>query len=147
MSIFIGFLTVVLFLDCALLVLLVLLQLPKKEAGAGLAFGGGATDVLFGAGAGNVLTKTTSYAAGIFLGLCLILTILQNNYSRNSNESLKQILNQRDTSAVKTPAPTPPPVATPDLLQVAPATATNALTVATNTVATPVTGGTNATKK
>ena len=34
-------LTVLLFLDCVFLVFLMLLQLPKKEAGAGMAFGGG----------------------------------------------------------------------------------------------------------
>ena len=58
------------FLDCILLVLLVLLQLPKKEAGAGMAFGGAATDALFGAGSGNVLTKITKYVAGHFLWPC-----------------------------------------------------------------------------
>ena len=39
-----GILTVLLVLNCALLILLVLIQLPKKDAGAGLAFGGGAAD-------------------------------------------------------------------------------------------------------
>ena len=56
MGFLIVVLTVVLVLDCAALILLVLIQLPKKDAGAGLAFGGGATDALFGAGSGNVLT-------------------------------------------------------------------------------------------
>ena len=55
----IGLLTVILVLDCLFLVLLILIQLPKKEAGAGIAFGGGATDALFGAGSGNALTKIT----------------------------------------------------------------------------------------
>ena len=40
----IGLLTFVMVLDCVILILLVLIQLPKKEAGAGLAFGGAATD-------------------------------------------------------------------------------------------------------
>ena len=44
MSVFIGLLTVAFVLDCVLLILLVLIQLPKKEAGAGVAFGGAATD-------------------------------------------------------------------------------------------------------
>ena len=63
------------FLDCILLVFLVLLQLPKKEAGAGMAFGGAATDALFGAGSGNVLTKITKYVAGIFFGLAILMAI------------------------------------------------------------------------
>ena len=68
-------LTVVLFLNCLFLILLVLVQLPKKEAGLGTAFGGGATDALFGAGAGNVLTKLTKWNAVIFLFLCLLLSL------------------------------------------------------------------------
>jgi protein translocase SecG subunit len=40
----IYFLTAVLVLDCIFIVLLVLVQLPKKEAGMGQAFGGAATD-------------------------------------------------------------------------------------------------------
>ena len=66
MGFIIGLLTLVLVLDCIVLVLLVLIQLPKKEAGAGLAFGGAASDALFGAGSGNVLTKVTKYSATIF---------------------------------------------------------------------------------
>ena len=68
-------LTVVLFLNCLFLILLVLVQLPKKEAGLGTAFGGGTTDALFGAGAGNVLTKLTKWNAVIFLFLCLLLSL------------------------------------------------------------------------
>ena len=69
------FLTVILFLECLFLVLLVLVQLPKKEAGLGTAFGGGTTDALFGAGAGNVLTKLTKWCAILFLVLCLLLSL------------------------------------------------------------------------
>ena len=49
-------LKIILFLISLFLILLVLVQLPKKDAGLGTAFGGGTTDALFGAGAGNVLT-------------------------------------------------------------------------------------------
>jgi preprotein translocase subunit SecG len=77
MGLVIALLTFVMVLDCLLLVLLVLIQLPKKDAGAGLAFGGGATDALFGAGSGNVLTKITKYAAGIFFVSSLLIGILQ----------------------------------------------------------------------
>ena len=66
MAFIIGLLTFIMVLDCMVLILLVLIQLPKKEAGAGLAFGGAATDALFGAGSGTVLTKVTKYAATIF---------------------------------------------------------------------------------
>jgi len=75
MDILSKFLTVVLFLNCLFLILLVLVQLPKKEAGLGTAFGGGTTDALFGAGAGNVLTKLTKWNAVLFLVLCLLLSL------------------------------------------------------------------------
>ena len=82
MNILYIFLTILMFLDCFILILLVLLQLPKKEAGAGVAFGAGATDALFGAGSGNVLTKITKYAAGIFFGLALIMAMIASNQAR-----------------------------------------------------------------
>src|SRR6266550_2327944 len=80
MAFLIGFLTLVMVLDCVIVVLLVLIQLPKKEAGAGLAFGGSATDALFGAGSGTVLTRITKYAATAFFVLALLLSILQSRY-------------------------------------------------------------------
>ena len=82
-----GLLTVVMVLDCVVLVTLVLWQLPKKEAGAGMAFGGGAADALFGAGSGNALTTITKYAAGIFFSLALLMAIMTANHTKNgSNE-------------------------------------------------------------
>lgn len=78
----IGFFTVILVIDCLLLVLLVLVQLPKKEAGIGQAFGGAATDALFGAGSGNALTKMTKYATGIFFVLTLAIYIMYNHEAR-----------------------------------------------------------------
>src|SRR3954449_11994087 len=77
-AIVIGLLTVIMVLDCAILIFLVLIQLPKKEAGAGLAFGAGATDALFGAGSGNVLTKITKYAATFFFAFAIVLSVLYN---------------------------------------------------------------------
>jgi preprotein translocase subunit SecG len=89
-------LTIALVLNSLLLVLLVLIQLPKKEAGAGLAFGGGATDALFGAGSGNVLTRITKYSAGIFFGLALLLSVLNTHANKLSQggAGLKNALSQ-----------------------------------------------------
>ena len=91
---FIYFLTAVLVLDCLFLILLVLVQLPKKEAGMGQAFGGAATDALFGAGSGNVLTKATKWAAGIFFGLAITLTLMGNfqNKSGGGSDLQKRML-------------------------------------------------------
>ena len=80
MGFLIVLLTVVIVLDCLVLMFLVLIQLPKKDAGAGLAFGGGATDALFGAGSGNVLTKITKYAATTFFLLAIVLSLMQRSY-------------------------------------------------------------------
>jgi preprotein translocase subunit SecG len=77
MSFIVGILTFLLIVNCALLILLVLIQLPKKDAGVGLAFGGGAADALFGAGSGNALTKITKYATVVFVLLALFLGHLQ----------------------------------------------------------------------
>ena len=99
MSFLIGLLTVVLVLDCLLLILLVLIQLPKKEAGAGIAFGGGATDALFGAGSGNALTKITKYAAGAFLGLSLVLSVMRANHSGEGGRRLEEELKKKAAAA------------------------------------------------
>ncbi len=96
MSFIAGVLTVVLLANCVLLILLVLIQLPKKDAGAGIAFGGGAADALFGAGSGNALTKITKWATGIFFAMALILGALQQAVHRgNSPEFLKAVEQQQ----------------------------------------------------
>ena len=102
-------LTVVLFLNCLFLILLVLVQLPKKEAGLGTAFGGGATDALFGAGAGNVLTKLTKWNAIIFLFLCLLLSL---DFMRPKD--LSETLGQ-NTPTVNTNTPPKNPIGAPAL--------------------------------
>jgi preprotein translocase subunit SecG len=99
MNLFTGFLTVVLVLDCLILILLILIQLPKKEAGAGIAFGGAATDALFGAGSGTALTKITKYCAGVFLGLALFLSILNAHHGAGSDRSRVDKLKQKASVA------------------------------------------------
>ncbi len=111
----IGILTVVLVVDCLLLILLVLIQLPKKEAGAGLAFGGGASDALFGAGSGNALTKITKYATVAFFILLMLISILQTlMHGGKSSEFLKAIeqQNKQVTPAAPTPATATPAATT-----------------------------------
>lgn len=71
---------------CILLVFLILAQLPKKDAGAGLAFGGGTAEAIFGAGASTPLAQITKYCAGIFLGLALALSALNTYLSGPGKE-------------------------------------------------------------
>jgi len=115
MSLLIIFLSVVMFFDCVVLILLVLLQLPKKDAGSGLAFGAGATDALFGAGSGNVLTKVTKYVAGGFFGLALILAILSAHVSNeNSGSALMKALGSGSGGTIPiSSSPTTPSASTP----------------------------------
>jgi preprotein translocase subunit SecG len=115
---FIGLLTLVMVLDCTVLIFLVLIQLPKKDAGAGLAFGGAATDALFGAGSGNVLTQITKYAATIFFVLAVSLSVMQRYYHTRTTSRFEERLSQPlsspaapASSQTTTPAPSTPSAA------------------------------------
>jgi protein translocase SecG subunit len=130
MSLLIGFLTFILVVNCLFLILLVLVQLPKKEAGAGLAFAAGAVDTLIGAGSGNALTKLTRYGASSFIGLAVILAVLNAQRSQTSSRNLERALSEKSSAA---PAFNLPPAGTPT---------TGALS--NNPVATTVTPSTNA---
>ena len=133
MTLLIGFLTVVLVLDCLFLILLILIQLPKKEAGAGVAFGGAATDALFGAGSGTALTKITKYCAGIFLGLALFLSILNAQFGSGSAGSMADKLRQKASAA----APIVPALTPTSAVPSTAAPASNVLLSPTNTAANP----------
>ena len=149
MSLIIGLLTFIMVLNCFFLILLVLIQLPKKEAGMGLAFGGAATDALFGAGSGTVLTKITKYGAGFFFGLSVILAMLNNVQAhRTASASFLKQLTQppRRTAPAATPtaatAPAPSnalpvPAAAPTL------TTSNALMATNLLMSAPAVGATN----
>jgi preprotein translocase subunit SecG len=140
MAFVIGVLTFILVLDCLVLVLLVLIQLPKKDAGAGVAFGGAATDALFGAGSGNVLTKTTKYAAAGFFVLAILLRVLQYHYyHRDTSDFRRALEEQKQLPAAAQPA------ATPSATEPAPATTTPVTNLLLNVppVSTPGTAATN----
>src|SRR3954466_12374119 len=103
----IGLFTVVLVLDALFLILLVLVQLPKKEAGIGQAFGGGATDALFGAGSGNALTKMTKYATGIFFVMTLAIYIMYNHQAPAGGPPFATRVQQAQSSRPLEVPPTP----------------------------------------
>jgi preprotein translocase subunit SecG len=104
-----GLLSVVLVLTCLLLILLVLIQLPKKDAGAGLAFGGAATDALFGAGTGNVLTKLTKYATITFFVLLLFIGAVQSQVFEKDASSFIEAVEQQSKEGSMQPAAPPAP--------------------------------------
>src|SRR6266436_7180857 len=108
MTFAIATLTVFLILDCLFLGLLILVQLPKKDAGVGMAFGGGAADALFGAGSGTALTKLTKYSAAAFFVLVFVLSYLNIHSNTSSASALKmQIKNQSQAPAPSAPAALP----------------------------------------
>ena len=108
MTIAIGFLTFLLILIALFLILLVLVQLPKKEAGVGMAFGAGMSEMLLGAGSGNVLTRITKYSVGIFLGLSLIVSVLLSSHYRSSGLNVSRALEEKARATQALP-PTQPP--------------------------------------
>jgi protein translocase SecG subunit len=99
MGLLIVFLTLVIVLNSLFLILLVLVQLPKKEAGAGQAFGGGTTDALFGAGSGNALTKLTKYSAGVFIVMAIMLSVLITNQSQRGVKGVQEELLKKSGGA------------------------------------------------
>lgn len=107
MGILIGLLSFVLVVVCLLLGLLVLIQLPKKEAGMGMAFGSGAVDTLLGAGAGSALTSITKWVGGIFLALCIVLAWLGNvkNSSGSAAKAVREAVSRSEAAAPAAAAP------------------------------------------
>jgi len=124
------FLSVLLVIDCLFLILLVLVQLPKKEAGLGQAFGSGTTDALFGAGSGNALTKLTKYFTAGFFILTLSLSILNAQQAKSKRSGLERALEKAAASDIATP-PAPAATTTP-----APGTPTVPLVSGTNALTT-----------
>ena len=83
MNFIIVLLIIVEVLCCLMLIGLVLLQKSKSE-GLGMAFGAGAGESLFGARAGNVLSKATVVLGIVFLANTLALGML---FAQNEKES------------------------------------------------------------
>lgn len=128
MGFIIGLLTVFLVLDCIVLVFLVLIQLPKKEAGAGLAFGGAASDALFGAGSGNVLTKITRYAATIFFVMAILLSFIESHFRSGSATRFEKSLSESAPVSALPPSSAPaarPTIPSTNLTGMPPAESTN----------------------
>lgn len=75
MNIVLGVLYVVEIIVALLLIGIILIQ-PSRSGGGLGAMGGGVTEAVFGAGAGNVLTKATVILATVFLVLTLALVVI-----------------------------------------------------------------------
>jgi len=75
---------------CCFLMFVVLLQ-QGKGGGMGAAFGGGATQQVFGGrGAGNILTRATAICAGIFMLTSVSLAYFSSSGDRAMRERIVQ---------------------------------------------------------
>jgi preprotein translocase subunit SecG len=151
MGIVIILLTLLMVVDSLALIGLILIQLPKKDTGGGLAFGGSTSDALFGAGSGNVLTRVTKYAAVGFFVLAVGLSLLQKSFHERTTSTFQKKLSQPAPITESQPTPEAAPAPAPANPTPAPAVNTNALLsnlpLTTNAPAAPAAPGTNAAPK
>ena len=103
----IGFLLTVEVLVCALLVIIILMQPSKSESGIGSAFGGQATDALFGANTSTLLAKVTAYLTAIFFALSFLLAILISHRAHEPSLGEKYLI-PTSTAPAKPATPTAP---------------------------------------
>jgi preprotein translocase subunit SecG len=81
---FFYFLSIALFLLCCVCLCLIILVQEGKGGGLGTAFGGEASDSLFGTSTPEILKKFTGYIAGVFLVLCVVLSFWTSSLARQS---------------------------------------------------------------
>ena len=95
-----------------ILILVVLLQTGKRADLAG-AFGGGGSQTAFGArGAATLLSKVTTWSAGIFMATSLGLSLLGSS-SGGGGGSVLDSVPAAAAPATPAPAPAAPPAASP----------------------------------
>src|SRR5579859_5721215 len=103
------FLDIVHLMVCAMLMFVVLLQ-QGKGGGMGAAFGGGATQQVFGGrGAGNLLTRATAVCAAVFMLTSVSLAYVSSSGDRELKaRSVKGNEGTRVKPAKKAAAPVEP---------------------------------------
>lgn len=95
---------------CVLLILAVLMQRSKQD-GLGAAFGGGLTETVFGAQTSSVLVRFTSWLAGTFFLLAIVLAYLYGHRTREVSPLYRQLHTETAPAAPaapETPAPAAP---------------------------------------
>ena len=75
---------------CALLAFVILIQ-ESKSMGLGASFGGESGDSLFGTSTAAVLKKFTAVLAGIFMVVCLVLSLWSSSLARSHSTALPQV--------------------------------------------------------
>jgi len=110
-GILIGFMMVLLFVTCILMIVLIVFQ-DNKAGGLAGAFGGGAPDSPFGARAGERLSRWTLYLGIAFF--VLIIGVGLVNKGRSSRPTVKQGGDAAPVAGEPTPAPEPAPAPVED---------------------------------
>lgn len=108
MQLVINLLSLVLVVISLFLGLLILLQLPKKEAGITAAFGAESTAAIFGAGSGTALTTITRWSATLFLSLCFIIAVMTAQQSKSRTGKIKELID-KPAPAAQSASPVAPP--------------------------------------
>ena len=139
MAFLIGFLTLVMVLDCVVPDFAGADAIAEKRSRSGPGVWAGATDALFGAGSGNVLTKITKYAALTFFILAVFLSILQSMHYNRSTNTFRENLGKspKQASGAMAPAPATAPAAASPAVTTgsnAPITLSNSVPSATTNV-------------
>ena len=99
------FVSIVYVIVCLFLILVVLLQ-SGKGGGLGSAFGGGASQQIFGgAGAGNLLTRLTAGSAFLFMALSVWLAFLSSSGDQALDRAVRQQAAANEASAVEEAEP------------------------------------------
>lgn len=83
---------------CAILCIVILLQ-ESKSMGLGASFGGDSGDSLFGTSTADVLKKFTGWLAGIFMVVCVILSLWSAGMGRSKVSSIPLTIEQAANSA------------------------------------------------
>lgn len=112
MSFLIGLLEVLVVICSLFLVCLVLIQRGKGGGLAG-AFGGAGGSSAFGTKAGDVFTKITIIAAGVWIGLNMLLVILANSGKTSALGSAAPADKSQQVAPTGSDPSVPPPIPSP----------------------------------
>lgn len=102
MSYVLLFLTILEVIAALLIIGVILMQRSKSGGGLG-AIGGGMTEEVFGAGAGNFLTRTTVILSLFFLINTLFIVYLQGSITRSKNVSIIDSIDKEGVNLIKSP--------------------------------------------
>ena len=103
-----GLVLVVHLFVCMVLIAIILLQ--GGRGGLSETLGGAAAQSLFGGGAASVLTKMTTYCAGVFVVTCLSLAVLSTQRGRSVIERMPMVTPESLPSALLVPKTAAPAI-------------------------------------